>query len=242
MTPIGVSVRGLLATGLALLVSAPVPLTAQRYARGLREVRDVGSGGVNLVLAVPTGEFRRNVDIAGGLDVFGAFNLGPSDAVALRLDGSYLIYGSPTRVVTQPFYPVSINSTYSIASFGAGPQITLGQGPVRLYGFGTFGASYIWVRSSYGVDGCGCDAFASGTDFDDWTVALQGGGGVLVNLHSRHVPIALDLGARYLSNGDAWYVSPGDVVPQLNGDVVIYPVRSKANLVMFHVGVAISIQ
>jgi len=213
-----------------------------QHAGGLRELRDVGSAGVNLVLAVPTGEFRQNVDIAGGLDVFGAFNLGRGDGLALRLDGSYLIYGSDNHFVTQPYYPVSINTTYSIATFGIGPQITLGQGPVRLYGFGTFGASYIWARSSYGVDGCGCDAFASGTDFDDWTAALQGGGGVLVNLRSRHVPIALDLGARYLSNGEAWYVSPGDVVPQPNGDVVIYPVRSRANLVMLHVGVSVGLQ
>ncbi len=204
MTPFGGGARGLLAAGLAILVSAPVPLMAQRAPGGLREVRDVGSGGVNLVLAVPTGEFRRNVDIAGGVDVFGAFNLGRGDGVALRVDGSYLVYGSENRVVTQPFFPVSINSTYSIATFGVGPQVTLGQGPVRLYGFGTFGASYIWVRSSYGVDGCGCEAFASGTDFDDWTVALQGGGGLLINLRSRYVPIALDLGARYLSNGHAW--------------------------------------
>jgi hypothetical protein len=229
----------------ALLASVPFPLLAQRFGDraggGLREVRDIGNAGVNLVVAVPVGEFRQNVDIAGGLDVFGAFNLGRS-GLALRLDGSYLIYGADNRLVAQPFYPVSITTTYSITSFGIGPQLTLGQGPVRLYGFGTVGFSYIWARSSYGVDGCGCDAFASGTDFDDWTGALQGGGGLLLNLRSRRVPIALDIGARFLSNGDARYVSPGDVVPQPNGDVVIYPVRSKANLVMLHAGVSIGLR
>ena len=240
MNSIGGCGRGLLAAGLLIAASVPATLGAQRY--GLREVRDVGNAGVNLVVAVPSGEFRRNVDIAGGVDVFGAFDLGRNSGLALRVDGSYLIYGSDNRIVTQPFYPVSISTTYSIATFGVGPQVTLGRGPVRVYGFGTFGASYIWVRSSYGVDGCGCDAFASATDFDDWTAALQGGGGLLVNLRSRHTPIALDLGARYLSNGNAWYVSPGDVVPQPNGDVVIYPVRSKANLVMFHLGVSLAIQ
>jgi hypothetical protein len=226
--------------GLVLLAVAPTVLGAQRY--GLREVRNVGSAGVNLVVAAPVGEFKRNVDIAGGLDVFGAFNLGGSEALALRVDGSYLIYGAENRFVPQGYFPVSINTTYSIATFGLGPQVTLGQGPLRLYGFGTFGASYLWVRSSYGVDGCGCDAFASGTDFDDWTAALQGGGGVLLDLHTRHVPVAIDLGARYLSNGNAWYVSPGDVVPQPNGDVLIYPVRSRANLVMFHAGVSIGLR
>jgi hypothetical protein len=221
----------------AMLASVPVPLMAQRFGDraggGLREVHDIGNAGVNLVVAVPVGEFRQHVDVAGGLDVFGAFNLGGS-GLALRLDGSYLIYGSDHSLVAQPYYPVNITTTYSITSLGIGPQVTLGQGPVRLYGFGTVGFSYIWARSS--------DAFASGTDFDDWTGALQGGGGLLLNLRSRRVPIAIDLGARYLSNGDAWYVSPGDVVPQPNGDVVIYPVRSRANLVMFHAGVSIGLR
>jgi hypothetical protein len=221
----------------AMLASVPVPLLAQRFGDraggGLREVHDIGNAGVNLVVAVPVGEFRQHVDVAGGLDVFGAFNLGGS-GLALRLDGSYLIYGSDHSLVAQPYYPVNITTTYSITSLGIGPQVTLGQGPVRLYGFGTVGFTYIWARSS--------DAFASGTDFDDWTGALQGGGGLLLNLRSRRVPIAIDLGARYLSNGDAWYVSPGDVVPQPNGDVVIYPVRSKANLVMFHAGVSIGLR
>lgn len=225
----------------ALLASVPLPLMAQRYGGGLREVRDLGNAGVNLVVAVPVGEFRQNVEVAGGLDVFGAFNLG-GNGLALRLDGSYLIYGSDNSLVAQPYYPVSITTTYSIASLGIGPQVTLGEGPVRLYGFGTVGFSYISARSSYGDGGCGCNAFASGTDFDDWTGALQGGGGLLLNLRTRHAPIALDIGARYLSNGNAWYVSPGDVVPQPNGDVVIYPVRSKANLVMFHAGVSIGLR
>lgn len=162
--------------------------------------------------------------------------------MAIRLDGSYLIYGNENRFIPQAFYPLAINTTYSIASFGVGPQLTLGQGPVRLYGFGTFGASYISARSSYRIDGCGCDAFASQTDFDDWQASLQGGGGLLVTLRSRHTPVAIDLGARYLYNGDAWYVTPGDVVPQSNGSVAIYPNRTPANLVVMHLGVSVGIR
>ena len=194
---------------LAVMVAGVRPGVGQRYASGLREVRNVGSAGINLAVAVPVGEFNRNVNVAGGVDVFGALSLGRGGAVAIRFDGSYLIYGDENRYIPQPFYPVAVNTTYSIATFGIGPQLTVGQGPVRLYGFGTFGASYISARSSYRVDGCGCDAFASQTDFDDWQGALQGGGGLLVALRTRHAPVSIDLGARYLYNGDAWYVSPG---------------------------------
>jgi hypothetical protein len=222
------------------LLAAAIPATAQGY--GLREVRDIGMGGVSLVVAVPMGEFQRNVDVAGGVDVFGAVNLGRGSPVALRLGGSYLLYGHDKRIVTQPYYPLAINTTYSIATFGIGPQLTFGTGPVKLYGFGTFGASYISARSSYRVDDCGCETFSSATDFDDWTAALQTGGGLLVSLRTRHVPVALDLGARYLYNGEAWYVSPGDVEPLPNGDVFIYPAHSRADLVMIHLGVSVGIR
>lgn len=224
----------------AVLLAGAVPLAAQRY--GLREVRDIGTAGIDLVMGVPVGEFGRNIDVAGGVDVFGAFNLGRGSPIALRLDGSYLLYGHDRTIVTQPYYPLAINTTYSIATFGVGPQLTIGTGPVRLYGFGTFGASYISARSSYRVDGCGCETFSSETDFDDWTAALQTGGGLVVMLGSRRTSVALDLGARYLYNGDAWYVSPGDVVPQPNGNVFIYPVHSRADLVLIHLGVSVGIR
>lgn len=227
---------------LAVMVAGVRPGVGQRYASGLREVRDVGSAGINLAVAVPVGEFNRNVNVAGGVDVFGALSLGRGGAVAIRFDGSYLIYGDENRYIPQPFFPVAVNTTYSIATFGIGPQLTVGQGPVRLYGFGTFGASYISARSSYRVDGCGCDAFASQTDFDDWQGALQGGGGLLVALRTRHTPVSIDLGARYMYNGDAWYVTPGDVVPQPNGSVAIYPNRTPANLVVMHLGVTVGIR
>jgi hypothetical protein len=236
--------RGL-GLGLAvLMLIAGIPLrtaAGQRYATGLREVRDVGSAGINLAVAVPVGEFNR-LDVAGGLDVFGALSLGRGGPLAIRFDGSYLIYGAENRFIPQPYYPVAVNTTYSIATFGVGPQLTMGQGPIRLYGFGTFGASYISARSSYRVDGCGCDAFASQTDFDDWQGALQAGGGLLIGLRSRHAPIAIDLGARYLYNGDAWYVTPGDVVPRGDGSVAIFPSRSPVNLVVMHIGVTVGIR
>ena len=210
---------------------------------GLREVRDLGSAGINLVVGVPQGEFGQGVNVAGGLDAFVAPALGRGSPLGLRLDGSYLLYGSEHSLVAQPYYPLAVNTTYSIATLGIGPQLTFGSGgPVRLYGFGTFGVSYIWAHSSYDVGGCGCEAVASGIDLDDWTTALQGGGGLLITLNRRRTPVSLDVGARYLANGTAWYATPGDVVPQSNGDVVVYATRSRVDLVLVHVGVSIGLR
>lgn len=223
--------------GAAALVAAP--LAGQRSA--LREVRSVGSAGAHLALALPTGDFRRSITAAGGLDVFGTVNLDRAGGLALRLDGAYLLYGADHQVLGG-YYPVELHTTYSIATFGLGPQITLGQGPLRLYGFGEAGVSYIWAHSSYQLDGCGCGAYGSSTDFGDWTGALAAGGGLLVSLRTRHTPVALDLGARYLANGEAWVVRPGDVVAQPDGSVVVYPTRTRADLVVFHLGVSVGLR
>jgi len=231
------SLRTLAMTAL-VLGSAARSASGQHH--GLREVKDAGMFGVNLALGAPDGEFARNVDIAGGIDAFAAVNVGRGSPVALRLEGAYLVYGSDHVFVPQSF-AAQLNTTYSIATVGVGPQITVGQGPLRLYGFGTVGVSYISTYSSFGPDGCGCNGYNSLTDFSDWAAAFQAGGGVLLRL-GRHSPVALDLGARYLYSGFANYVAPGDVQPQTNGDIVVFTSRARPNLTEFHIGVSIGIR
>jgi hypothetical protein len=219
-----------LALSLLALIVVAASASAQRL--GLREVRNTGSFGVNLAVGAPTGEFARNVDVVGGIDAFGAVNLGAGSGVALRFEGAYLVYGSDQQF--------DLNTTYSIATFGLGPQVTVGEGPMRLYGFGTVGVSYISAYSSF-PDGCGCYSYGSQTDFSDWTSALQAGGGVLLTL-GRRTPVSLDLGVRSLYSGFADYVAPGDVQPQPNGDIVVFTSRARPNLTMIHFGVSVGIR
>ena len=211
---------------LALVVGAG---SASAQYHGLREVRgDAGMFGVNLAIGAPQGDFAQNVDVAGGIDAFAAVG----NPVGLRLEGAYLVYGSD--------HQFDLNTTYAIATIGVGPQITVGQGPMRLYGFGTVGFSYISAYSSF-PDGCGCYSYGSQTDFSDWTSALQAGGGVILTLGSR-TPVSLDIGARYLYSGFANYVAPGDVQPQPNGDIVVFTSRARPNLLIAHFGVSIGIR
>ena len=218
--------RSLALSLLALVVGAG---SASAQYHGLREVRgDAGMFGVNLAIGAPQGDFAQNVDVAGGIDAFAAVG----NPVGLRLEGAYLVYGSD--------HQFDLNTTYAIATIGVGPQITVGEGPMRLYGFGTVGFSYISAYSSF-PDGCGCYSYGSQTDFSDWTSALQAGGGVLLTL-GRRTPVALDIGARYLYSGFANYVAPGDVQPQSNGDIVVYTSRARPNLTIVHFGVSIGIR
>jgi hypothetical protein len=219
--------------GLSLLVLLVGVAPASAQYHGLREVRgDAGAFGINLAVGAPQGDFARNVDVAGGLDAFGTVSLGAGSPLGLRFEGAYLVYGSD--------HQFDLNTTYAIATLGVGPQITVGQGPMRLYGFGTVGFSYISAYSSF-PDGCGCYSYGSQTDFSDWTQALQAGGGVLLTL-GRRTPVSLDIGARYLSSGFANYVAPGDVQPQPNGDIVVFTSRARPNLTIVHFGVSIGIR
>jgi hypothetical protein len=219
--------------GLSLFVLLLCAGTASAQYHGLREVRgDAGNFGVNLAVGAPQGDFAQNVDIAGGLDAFATVNLGAGNPLGLRFEGAYLVYGSD--------HQFDLNTTYAIAMLGVGPQVTVGQGPMRLYGFGTVGFSYISAYSSF-PDGCGCYSYGSQTDFSDWTSALQAGGGMLLTL-GRRTPVSLDIGARYLSSGFANYVAPGDVQPQPNGDIVVYTSRARPNLTIVHFGVSIGIR
>ncbi|HKE89500.1 MAG TPA: hypothetical protein VKB45_04120 [Gemmatimonadales bacterium] len=218
--------RSLALSLLALVVGAG---SASAQYHGLREVRgDAGMFGVNLAIGAPQGDFAQNVDVAGGIDAFAAVG----NPVGLRLEGAYLVYGSD--------HQFDLNTTYAIATIGVGPQITVGEGPMLLYGFGTVGFSYISAYSSF-PDGCGCYSYGSQTDFSDWTSALQAGGGVLLTL-GRRTPVSLDIGARYLYSGFANYVAPGDVQPQSNGDIVVYTSRARPNLAEVHFGVSIGIR
>ncbi len=137
---------GMAVLGLTVVTS---PLMAQRSA--LREVHRGGNGsfGAALVVAEPLGEFSRNGDVAAGLSIFGVTSGG---LLALRVEGAWMAYD-----VSYQGYGVS--TTSQIGTLGAGPQLTLGTGALRFYGFATMGGSLFWSNASY--NSCGCYRTAS---------------------------------------------------------------------------------
>jgi len=228
-----------LALGLSMLVAAS---SAAQY-RGLREVRSWGFGGGGVMVGIPVGEFRNFVDVAGGLGGLIAVNLDRRGTVGLRLTGSYLQYGHERRPVplagSGGLLDLNLNTAFYIASLRAGPQFVFGEGPVRLYGFGTAGVSYFATESSLGGSGCGCWGYPTTVNYDDAVLALEGGGGLLIKL-SRAV--ALDLGASYVRNGPVSYLREGSISRAADGSLVLRPVRSEANLAVVQLGVAIGLR
>jgi hypothetical protein len=219
--------------GLALmLVAATSPLFGQRSA--LREVRDEGSLGFNLVVAQPLGEFRRNGDVAAGLTGFAVVGLGRSSTVGLRIDGSYMVYDADYR-------GYGVSTTSSIGSLAIGPQITLGQGPIRPYGFATMGGSMFWTSVS-DDNYCGCydsDVFFLNGRF---TTVTQVGTGLLITVSRRHTPIALDLGVRDVRHERVRYVPAGGITENPDGSFSVQRVETPVRMRVFQIGVSVGIR
>lgn len=229
-----------LAFGLGLVVTmVGRPATAQRSA--LREVRTGGSAGGGLMLGIPVGEFAQHVNVAGGFGGFVNLGLDRAGAMGIRLDGSFLIYDNLHDVayLTGGYYayPLDMNTSSYIVSLKAGPQLTAGTGPMRLYGFALGGVSYFATETSFG-DGCGCGSYASTTEWDDVNLAWEAGGGIQVALGGRRGrPVLLDLGARYVRNGRMSYVPA-----QSLASGTLTPVVSDANLVILQLGVSVGLR
>ncbi len=117
--------------GLGALATVVSTLSAQRSA--LREVGNRGSLGANVVFAQPLGTFRNTGNVAAGISLWGVTSGG---TLALRIDGGWMLYDSQNQ-------GYGISTVSQIGTLGAGPQLMLGQGALRFYGFATIGGSLL---------------------------------------------------------------------------------------------------
>lgn len=233
--------KRIVVVALAALIAfaAPVRGTAQV---GSSAPRSEVFGYVDI--AVPVGAFQDHVDLGGGAG-FGGVLLGGDGLVGVRAEGHFIIYGAETRRVplspTVPFVDVDVQTTNSIFSAGAGPQVYLGRGPIRPYLYGTAGFAYFVTSTS--VNANGDEPFASTTNFGDFRWAFAGGGGLSVRIRRGHNPLWLDLSAAYQRNGMTEYLADGAAnLRQLGrGEWVADPIVSDANLMTYKLGVSVGV-
>jgi hypothetical protein len=225
----------------ALGAGTPATATAQ-----LREVpvrfRAVLGGGATVLR--PVGEFQRQVDWGGGLHLFGVWNPARSFPVGLRLDAAIMLYGyerftvPPSSVL--PRVRLEGTTTNWILTTGVGPQLTLGRGWLRPYGFATVGFAYYATSSELkGWDG---GSFANTTNFDDASGAVSLGVGTLIHLSRGRHPALLDISAVSVQGGTAQYLRKGSLVDQPDGTVTFVPIESRTNNLQLRIGVAVGLR
>jgi len=198
----------------------------------------------NVQIAQASGIFSNYVQAGFGFGGHFLYRPDPEGVFGIRAGGMFVIYGSQThRYPLVPGILVDVTTQNQIAGFTFGPQLTFGRGAVQAYGHGGIGFSYFATTSSVEGSGNVGQPFASTTNYDDFTFAGEGGGGVWVFLSRRRTPVALDLGVRYLQNGRVTYVTESGVtVDQTTNQLVVDPIDSEANLIVYHVGVVIGLR
>lgn len=230
----------IVALGLVTLLCAR-PAGAQ-----LREVNPApprATLGLSLQIGQAVGQFHQYVNVGGGGGGYLLYRPWRDAPLGIRFHAMYLVYGSQThRYPLVPGIAVDVTTRNQIAQVSLGPQVTLGQGPLQVYGFASFGGSFFSTTS--GVEGSdqSNQPFASTTNYEDGTASAEFGGGLLIRV-SQRAPISIDLGARYLNNGRVTYVTKERVrIDTNNNQLVVDPVDSKANLIVYHLGVAIGLR
>ena len=237
-----------LGAGALLTALAVAPASAQ-YADDHWEGRDrsprVTLGGA-FVVANPVGEFGTVVDAGFGVTGHVRVAADPAGVVSLRLDGGVVRYGHERvpvcfegvgcRVVAD------LVTNNDIAFVDIGPELGVQMGALRPYAGVSAGLSYFHTSSSLrdayydGYD----DAFTT-VNFDDAVFAWRARAGMQVRLTHGRSPLSLDLGAVYHHNGQAEYLTEGDVVDNPDGSITLFPVFSDADLVTFQVGLAVGL-
>lgn len=197
--------------------------------------------GAALLLAQPVGAFADYVQIGGGFSFFGAWYPGPAAVLGLRLDGAFIIYGHETRTFQLvPLIDVDVSTSNNIFSLFFGPELQAPRGAVRPYASGQIGFSYFGTESSVsGTDNI--NTFAKSTNFDDVTFAGTAAAGLRIQLARGRKPVALDLGVRYVWNGEAEYLREGSITI-IGNQASFSPIRSETNLLLYHLGVAVGLR
>ena len=196
---------------------------------------------LSLNLGLPQGEFSENVSIAGGVGGGVIWKVGVP--FALRADLGVMIYGSERRRVplgggALGLIRVDVTTTNSIFVGSIGGQVGVPSRTVMPYMGGLIGFSAFTTTSSVEGSNSANEPFASSTNSSDATFAKTALAGLYIPV-GRSGDVHLDVGVRHTWNGErVRYLTEGDITEDINGDIVITPRESRADILTIVFGVA----
>ena len=201
------------------------------------------SVGGSVLGFAPQGDFAKNVDFAGGAGGHVLVNLDPQGIAAIRADLSFLIYGHERYRVPLGGGPlglidVDVTTTNNIFGGGIGLQLMAPSRTVRPYANVSAGFSYFVTSSS--VEGSSSDeSFARSTNHEDGGFAWTVGGGLYVPLRPGPSIVTLDIGARWIDNGERDYLRDDGITFE-DGGIQLNPVSSEARGIQYMLGITVS--
>jgi len=204
---------------------------------------------INFSLALPQGEFGKQVDNLGyGLSgEFMFLSPKPVSPFGIGLNLGYYVYGMESRREpwshTIPDVYLNVNRTNNLLNFHIVFELGMPTGIIRPYIQGLFGGNYLYTETSVNGD-YDNNNIASNTNFDDWAWSYGAGGGIAILLSGDPVTemgaIYLDLKGRYLFGSKADYLKEGSI-QIINSKVIYNPSQSKTDILTLHLGIRIAL-
>jgi hypothetical protein len=229
---------------LAAHVATPSSAASQEVTPTAPALSGRFSGAVHGYVTEPLGDFSLNTGNGFGLGATALWKIDSAGIASLRADLGLVTYGWSNRRISFPntggLIQLNLNTTSSIFSFVAGPQIGGQAGPLSPYVSVLGGFSVFWTSSA--LEGSnesaeGNDAFATTTNLSDVVWAYGGAGGVTYRVYNGRRPVRLDFGARYLRHDDVRYLNEGRVRDAVDNDRPPIPLRGSADFVTYYFGV-----
>ena len=227
------------------LAAAPARAQILDLAQGNRALSRL-SFNAGLAIAQPIGAFGEHVDGGVGLGAGLQYAVDSKRIFSIRGDIGFVVYGNESQHIPIPGIPrvrVDVNTTNNIFVYTLGPQLAVPSGPVRPYAHGFIGGSYFSTSSSLN----GSSDYDAGNYFNteqlgDGVFSVGGEGGILFPLNVRSTPVAIDVGARYVSNGVTRYLTKGDIIDNPDGTLSLLTKETETKFWMYRIGVKVGVR
>ncbi len=203
--------------------------------------------GLDFMVGSPQREFRKNVDNVG-FGIAGNIGFAPEGTpVMLGLEFGFMNYGSTDRrepfSTTIPDVFVNVSTTNNFILGHAILRLQPNTGSLRPYLQGMVGFNYLFTETKIENINVPGQEVASSNNLSDGAFSYGAGAGVLIWVYSPAEgdglsDIFVDLGARYVFGGEAEYLKEGSI-RSANGRVEYDILKSKTDLLVFHIGASV---
>jgi hypothetical protein len=207
-------------------------------------VRDQWVFSLSGLGGIPVGEFRKNENGGGGLELMIGFQPIRRQPLKVRGQIDWLMYGRIDRDVEQDYCDIFGCGTETVYydsrqhmmfTFQAGPELTPVNGKWRPFVFALAGTTVFHSYANVGDPDVGGTA-PSENLFTSSNFSTTYGGGIRMVNQSDHRSAAFELSAHFTRNAKADYLTERGLTRTSSGSWIVRPVRGPANVVMIKLG------
>jgi hypothetical protein len=235
------SMRPLLIT---LLLAAATTASGQVVQSSQQRLADQWVFSLSGLGGIPVGEFRKNENGGGGLELMVGFQPVRRQPLKIRGQINWLMYGNIDRDIEEDYCDAFGCQTYTVYydsrqhmmfTFQAGPELTPVNGRWRPFVYALAGSTVFHSSASVGEpDFSGNEP--SDNLFTSANFSTSYGVGIRRVDESKTRSTGFELSAHFTRNAKADYLTERGLTRTSNGTWIVQPVRGPANVVMIKLG------